>query len=93
MNHSLIKFLSLDLKHSNYVAIAIDTGYMGPLLELHELQVFGSSATRPPHRQQVPFKFCNYIIFQSTYTDLVIIAKYEGKKKKDKVKVVEVKWN
>ena len=32
-------------------------------------------------------------IFQSTYTDLVIIAKYEGKKKKDKVKVVEVKWN
>ena len=32
-------------------------------------------------------------IFQSTYTDLVIIAKYEGKKKKDKVKVIEVKWN
>jgi len=32
-------------------------------------------------------------IFQCTYTDLVIIAKYEGKKKKDKVKVVEVKWN
>ena len=32
-------------------------------------------------------------IFQSTYTDLVIIAKYEGKEKKDKVKVIEVKWN
>ena len=32
-------------------------------------------------------------IYQCTYTDLVIIAKYEGKKKKDKVKVVEVKWN
>ena len=32
-------------------------------------------------------------IFQCTYTDLVIIAKYEGKKKKDKVKIVEVKWN
>ena len=32
-------------------------------------------------------------IFQSTYTDLVIVAKYEGKKKKDKVKVIEVKWN
>ena len=32
-------------------------------------------------------------IYQCTYTDLVIIAKYEGKKKKDKVKIVEVKWN
>ena len=32
-------------------------------------------------------------IFQCMYTDLVIIAKYEGKKKKDKVKIVEVKWN
>lgn len=32
-------------------------------------------------------------IFQCTYTDLVIIAKYEGKKKKDKLKLVEVKWN
>jgi WD40 repeat protein len=32
-------------------------------------------------------------ISQCTYTDLVIIAKYEGKKKKDKVKIVEVKWN
>jgi len=32
-------------------------------------------------------------IYQCTYTDLVIIAKYEGKKKKDKLKHVEVKWN
>ena len=32
-------------------------------------------------------------ICQCTYTDLVIIAKYEGKKKNDKMKVVEVKWN
>ena len=32
-------------------------------------------------------------LYQSTYTDLVIVAKYEGKKKKDKVKVVEVSWN
>jgi len=32
-------------------------------------------------------------IYQCTYTDLVIIAKYEGKKKKDKLKLVEVKWN
>jgi len=32
-------------------------------------------------------------IYQCTYTDLVIIAKYEGKKKKDKVKIVEVSWN
>jgi len=32
-------------------------------------------------------------LYQSTYTDLVIVAKYEGKKKKDKVKVVEVLWN
>ena len=30
---------------------------------------------------------------QCSYTDIVIVAKYEGKRKKDKVKVVEVKWN
>jgi hypothetical protein len=28
---------------------------------------------------------------QCTYTDIIIVAKYEGKRKKDKVKVVEVK--
>ena len=38
---------------------------------------------------QYPIKY----LYQSTYTDLVIVAKYEGKKKKDKVKVVEVSWN
>ncbi len=27
---------------------------------------------------------------QCTYTDIIIVAKYEGKRKKDKVKVVEV---
>ena len=55
----------------------------------YPIKVTGDVKRRNNLKKSIP---CQHI-YQCTYTDLVIIAKYEGKKKKDKLKLVEVKWN